>query len=83
MVADTGGVKKRSAKKGRSGTKAGDECWEMVGLAIGALKRVDFSQVKIFDFRVRQDFEAEPLLMRFFRDAIVYDSKQWYFFLNL
>lgn len=116
MVADTGGVKKRSAKKARSGTKAGgsaltpktngelqfyfenyfpgqqvrvitkqagDECWEMVGLAIGALKRVDFSQVKIFDFRVRQDFEAEPLLMRFFRDAIVYDSKQRYFFLNL
>ena len=63
--------------------QADDDCWEMVSLAIGTLKHVDFSDVKIFDFRVRNDFEAEPLLMRFFRDTIVYDDEQRYFFLNL
>ncbi len=58
--------------------------WEMVMLGIGALQDVDFSGTTLFDMRKNKSVD-EPfeIVLRCFRDLIVYDKDQRYMFMNL
>lgn len=58
--------------------------WEMVLLGIGALQNIDFGDCSLFDMRKNKSTD-EPLeiVLRCFRDLIVYDKDQRYMFMNL
>lgn len=64
--------------------KMTDEPWEMVLLGIGVLRDDNFCEFTIID--LRKDFAeggAYEIILRCFRDIIVYDEKQRYMFMNL
>lgn len=66
-------------------SKIDDEApWEMVLLGTGVLRDTDFSQSTLFDLRTNQvDNSVFEIILRCFRDLIVYDENQRYMFMNL
>lgn len=61
-----------------------DAPWEMVMLGIGVMKDFNFSDSLIIDLRQNEDNKAPyEIILRCFRDIIVYDKEQKYMFMNL
>ena len=66
-------------------SKFDDEApWEMVLLGTGVLRDTDFSECTLFDLRANTyDNTVFEVILRCFRDLIVYDENQRYMFMNL
>lgn len=61
-----------------------DTPWEMVLLGIGGMRNYDFNNSIIYDLREdNDDKQAYEIVLRCFRDLIVYDKEQRYMFMNL